>query len=63
MNGIRKCPHCGQDSDEASWQLAGELTYVDQGACIYCLCKRGVTPVELHRAVEIGRKAAAQGNG
>jgi hypothetical protein len=63
MSDIRKCQQCGQDSDEASWQLAGALTYVDQGACIYCLCKRGVTPVELHRAVEIGRETAAQDSG
>jgi hypothetical protein len=60
MDDARKCSQCGQESDEASWRLAGALAYVDHGACIYCLCKRGVTPGELHRAAELGRNAAIQ---
>ncbi len=64
IRGIRKCPSCGQASGDDSWRLAGELTHVDQGACIYCLCRAGVIPVDLHRAVEFGRKTAqAKGSG
>ncbi len=58
MDGIRHCPDCGQDSGGESWRLAGALADVERGACIYCLCKRGVTPALLHRAVKIGREMA-----
>lgn len=61
MSDIRHCSVCGEESSEESWQLAGALTDVEKGACVYCLCKRGVTPDLLWRAVEAGRKMAQGG--
>jgi hypothetical protein len=52
------CSLCGQESDEESRRPAGNLADVEQGACIYCLCKRGVDPALLHRAAELGRTMA-----